>query len=153
MTILLQTYMYTTKTTEGLLHSDDQVKEKDLNLGDWVVVVFDQTRYPGQGVFCILCTYIDQEPRIQVKVMHQSWSGTRKLWKWPEGKSHEVFYFTENVVQKIGLPIHTTQRADTFTFDKDMKCKLYPPKMYTCIRGNTWGLTVFKFKWFTDKAK
>ena len=97
--------------------------------------------------------HIDQEPRIQVKVMHQSWSGTRKLWKWPEGKSHEVFYFTVNVVQKIGLPIHTTQRADTFTFDKDMKCKLYPPKMYTCILGNTWGLTVFKFKWFTDKAK
>ena len=43
--------MYTTKTTEGLLHSDDQVKEKDLNLGDWVVVVFDQTRYPGPGGF------------------------------------------------------------------------------------------------------
>ena len=51
LTILLQTYMYTTKTTEGLLHSDDQVKEKDLNLGDWVVVVFDQTRYPGPGGF------------------------------------------------------------------------------------------------------
>ena len=64
--------MYTTKTTEGLSHSDDQVKEKDLNLGDWVVVVFDQTHYPGPGFFCILCTYKDQEPRIQVKAMHQS---------------------------------------------------------------------------------
>ena len=37
-----------------------------------------------------------------------------------EGKSDEVFYFTENVVHKIGLPIPTTQRANTFTFDQDI---------------------------------
>lgn len=41
--------------------------------------------------------------------------------KWPEGKSDEVFYFTENVVHKIGLPIPTTQRANTFTFDQDIQ--------------------------------
>ena len=101
--------------TEGQLHSDDQGKEKDLNLGDWVVVLYDQTHYPGQ-----ITSFVDQEPRIQVKVMHQSGSGSRKFWKWPEGKSDEVFYFTENVVHKIGLPIPTTQRANTFTFDQDI---------------------------------
>jgi hypothetical protein len=74
------------------------------------VVVYDTTHHPGQ-----ITSFVDQEPRVQVKVMHQS----GKYWKWPTGKPDQIFYSTENV-KTIGLPIPMGQRANTFTFDEDV---------------------------------
>ena len=97
-------------TRDGQSNSEKPV---NLSIGDWVVVEYmhDKNRYPGQIV-----AFADEEPKISVQVMHRS----GKFWKWTDGKPEEVFYYEDNIIKKIGLPIQTGPRGSTFTFEESI---------------------------------
>ena len=66
----------------------------DVQVRQWVVVVYDIKEYPGE------VTSISDINGVKVNVMHRSGSG----WKWPQSKDM-IFYDKNDIVCIISPPV------------------------------------------------
>lgn len=89
--------------------TDDDVEssveqETRFNVGDWVVVNFEEAMFPGETIDVI-------SSQLVVNVMHPSGNG----WKWPD-KKDMIPYDISEVVKRIEPPVPSGSRGQ-FHFD------------------------------------
>ena len=81
----------------------DQINSLDLLLGNWVVIMYDETEYPGEVLRI-------EDDEVEVSVMEKHGNH----WKWPR-QENKLFYNIENVV-KIIKPLIVTNSRNYFVF-------------------------------------
>ena len=75
-----------------------------LNVGQWVVVMYEGTEFPGEVVTC-------GDNEVEVSAMHRSGNS----WKWPKIPD-KIFYSLENISRLISAPTVVGSRGQ-FTFN------------------------------------
>ena len=73
--------------------NDNEVKNFEINLGDWVLVSYEDDVFPGEVI-----AVLDND--FQVNVMHKSGNS---FWKWP-AQEDNIFYTRENIVRNLDQP-------------------------------------------------
>ncbi|XP_054266871.1 golgin subfamily A member 6-like protein 1 [Macrosteles quadrilineatus] len=101
-------YSLDIKKNEQQCEQQNKPIEKALDVGDWVVVTYDSTNYPGEIVSV-------QEEDMTINAMHPSGPGG---WKWPP-KPDVHTYPKQDLVRRIDPPVPSGSRADQFIF-KDL---------------------------------
>ena len=97
--------MTTLKQSPGEKTTFPEMHTLDVELGQWVVVVYDWNEYPRE------VTSISDTDSVQVNVMHKSGSG----WKWPQTKDM-IFYDKNDIVHTINPPLAAGHR-EQFIFN------------------------------------
>lgn len=73
--------------------NDDNDDIDDINVNDWVVVTYDNMKFPG------IVTQLGSQNDIEVKAMHKAGS----YYKWPE-RDDIVFYLRQDILMKVEPP-------------------------------------------------
>ena len=73
---------------------DSKMHTLDVQVGQWVVVVYDINEYPRK------VTSISDINGVKINIMHRSGSG----WKWPQSKDM-IFYDKNDIVCIISSPV------------------------------------------------
>ena len=82
----------------------EEEEETEIQVGQWVVVLYDGIEYPGE------VRSIDSNTGVQVNVMHKSGS----CWKWPQSRDM-IYYKKSNILRVISVPVVAGHRGQ-FTF-------------------------------------
>ena len=69
---------------EDKVEDEDKEEVTDIQVGQWVVVLYDEVEYPGE------VKSIDSNAGVQVNVMHKSGS----CWKWPQ--TRDMIYYKKS---------------------------------------------------------
>ena len=89
---------------------DDELVDEatdDVNVGDWVIVMYDGKMYPGR------VTAISEMGSKKVSVMRSAFPSG---WKWPV-EVNEIYYEDENIKKKISPPTPVNSR-NKWQFDE-----------------------------------
>ena len=84
-----------------------QVKNTSIDLGQWVVVTYDGSRYPGEVISM-------EDSQYEINVMHPSGNH----WKWPTAED-KIFYLLQNIAQLINPPKAAGNHGQ-FRFDEQI---------------------------------
>ena len=82
----------TDETLVGDIMFDWNLDRKKFSIGDWVLVKYGSTNYPGE-----ILQIVNNE--FQVNVMNKS----GKFWRWPQ-KEEKIFHTSNNIVKYIEPP-------------------------------------------------
>lgn len=82
----------------------EEEDETDIQVGQWVVVLYDGIEYPGE------VRSIDSNAGVQVNVMHKSGS----CWKWPQSRD-TIYYKKSDILRIISAPV-VAGHCGQFTF-------------------------------------
>ena len=89
---IIRTLPATDETVVGDIMFDKNLDRKKFSIGDWVLVKYDSTNYPGE-----ILQIINNE--FQVNVMNKR----GKFWRWPQ-KEDKIFNTSNNIVKCIESP-------------------------------------------------
>ena len=82
----------------------EEEQETDIQVGQWVVVLYNEIEYPGE------VRSIDSNTGVQVNVMHKSGS----CWKWPQSRDM-IYYRKSDILHVISAPVAAGHHGQ-FTF-------------------------------------
>jgi hypothetical protein len=88
--------------------SQDGAPDVSIVIGQWVVVKYDEARYPGEVVS------VDEDSQYEVNVMHPSGN----LWKWP--KTEDKIYYAHDSIARLINPPKAAGHRGQFIFDEQI---------------------------------